>query len=402
MTRSPSSIRARPAAGFTLVELLVAATAALAVMAALVSLFGAFSRAVSTGRELAQLAGRMRSAGWRLRQDLQGLTTEVKPWVRPDAAAGYFELVEGPLRDSGTSAVSDIDDVLMFTTASPGRPFTGLVGGGGFETPVAEVAWFCKASRTGQTFNGLPLYDLYRRQLLVSAVPGTGGFPTTNAVAFSSWDAYFLSNDVSCRLRGGQLLPNGLADLTARENRFMHNSAGVVGAAAFPYVETFTTASTAADGEILTGTREGEDVVLTNVLAFDVRVFNPGLATAAGSAAYGDLGGGATAGSAPLSGAMNVNATIATRLGGPQIVTYDTWSMHYEFNGIDEDADGVVDDGSNGIDDNSNNAVDDLAEFETAPPYPVALRGIEVRIRCIEPTSQEVRQVTIQHSFLAR
>lgn len=399
MTPPPPAIRARPAAaGFTLVELLVAATAALAVMAALVGLFGAFSRAVSAGREISQMTARMRSAAWRLRQDLQGLTTEVKPWVRPEAAAGYFELVEGPLRDSGTATVTDIDDVLMFTTASPGRPFTGMIGGGGFESPCAEVAWFCKASRSGQSFNNQPLYDLYRRQLLVSAVPGAGGFPAANSMTFSSWDAYFLENDVSCRRRGVQLLPNGLTDLTARENRFMHNAAGVVSAAAFPYVETFTTGSAAADGEILTGAREGEDLVLANVLAFDVRVFNPGLATAAGSAAYWDLGGGS--GSAPLSGVMD--AKVATKLGGPGTVTYDTWSMHYEFNGIDDDGSNGVDQGTNGIDDNGDNVVDDLEEFETAPPYGVPLRGVEIRIRCIEPTSQEVRQITIQHSFRAR
>lgn len=390
MTSPPPAIRARPAAaGFTLVELLVAATAALAVMAALVGLFGAFSRAVSAGREISQMTARMRSAAWRLRQDLQGLTTEVKPWVRPEAAAGYFELVEGPLRDSGTATVTDIDDVLMFTTASPGRPFTGMIGGGGFESPCAEVAWFCKASRSGQSFNNQPLYDLYRRQLLVSAVPGTGGFPAANSMSFTTWDAYFLQNDVSCRRRGGQLLPNGLADLTARENRFMHNAAGVVSAAAFPYVEAFTTGSAAADGEILTGAREGEDLVLTNVLAFDVRVFNPGLATAAGSAAYADLGGA-------------MHAKVAAKLGGSGTVTYDTWSMHYEFNGIDDDGSDGVDEGTNGIDNNGDNNVDDLEEFETAPPYGVPLRGVEIRIRCIEPTSQEVRQITIQHSFRAR
>ena len=76
--------------------------------------------------------------------------------------------------------------------------------------------------------------------------------------------------------------------------------------------------------------------------------------------------------------------------------------MHYEFNGIDDDGSNGVDQGTNGIDNNSDNVVDDLAEFETAPPYGVPLRGVEIRIRCIEPTSQEVRQITIQHSFRAR
>jgi hypothetical protein len=29
----------------------------------------------------------------------------------------------------------------------------------------------------------------------------------------------------------------------------------------------------------------------------------------------------------------------------------------------------------------------------------VPLRGIEVRIRCIEPTTKEIRQITIRHAF---
>jgi hypothetical protein len=389
--------RAAGGRGFTLVELLVAATLALVVMATLATLFGMFARSVSTSQDLIQLGARMRSAAWRLRQDLQGLTVEVKPWVRPEGAAGYFELVEGPaVTGTGTLVpgrmqMGDIDDVLMMTTTSPGVPFTGLVSGGvGFESQTAEVAWFCKLGTP--TADGLQLYNLYRRQLLVSAVPGVGGFasgsPASNAVSFTSWNAFYESNDLSCRRVGSQLLPNSLADLTARENRFMHNPGGVVAAAAFPYVEQITTgaAASAADGEILTGARESEDFLLSNVVAFDVRVFNPTLVTTGTS--YVDL---------PTLGSMN--AKIAGKIGNP---TYDTWSYHYENNGIDEDEDGVIDDGTNGRDDNNNGVVDDIDEQETSPPYTVPLRGVEIRIRCFDPTSRETRQITIQHSFLAR
>ena len=80
--------------------------------------------------------------------------------------------------------------------------------------------------------------------------------------------------------------------------------------------------------------------------------------------------------------------------------TYDTWSTHYEFNGIDDDGDGIVDEGTNGIDDDANGIVDDALEQETSPPYPVALRGIEIRIRCYEPSSRQVRQMTVRHTFV--
>jgi hypothetical protein len=79
-----------------------------------------------------------------------------------------------------------------------------------------------------------------------------------------------------------------------------------------------------------------------------------------------------------------------------------------------------LDQGTNGLDDNSNGRVDetdpsvdlngdgdfadsdeDPGETETQPPYPYPLRGIEIRIRCYEPSSRQVRQVTVRHSFVS-
>ena len=93
--------------------------------------------------------------------------------------------------------------------------------------------------------------------------------------------------------------------------------------------------------------------------------------------------------------------------------TYDTWSTHYDSNGLDEDGEAGVDQGSNDLDDEvpprangavplwpKDGVVDDAGERETSPPYPSPLRGIEIRLRCYEPTSRQVRQVTIRHTFL--
>jgi hypothetical protein len=79
--------------------------------------------------------------------------------------------------------------------------------------------------------------------------------------------------------------------------------------------------------------------------------------------------------------------------------TYDTWSRHYEFNGVDDDGDGVVDEGVNGVTSSTSGWPEQTGALETSPPYPVPLRGLEVRIRCYEPASRQVRQVTIRHSF---
>jgi hypothetical protein len=87
-------------------------------------------------------------------------------------------------------------------------------------------------------------------------------------------------------------------------------------------------------------------------------------------------------------------------LTGSQNKVYDTWSLHYEFNGIDDDGDAVVDEGTDGLDNDGNGIIDDTGERETAPPYPVALRGLEIRIRVYEPSSRQVRQVTVRHTFV--
>lgn len=82
---------------------------------------------------------------------------------------------------------------------------------------------------------------------------------------------------------------------------------------------------------------------------------------------------------------------------------YCTWSTHYERNGVNEDAsttDTVADEGTNGFDDDNTNGVDDVGERETAPPYPVPLRGIQVKIRAVEPDTRQVRQVTVVSDFI--
>lgn len=86
----------------------------------------------------------------------------------------------------------------------------------------------------------------------------------------------------------------------------------------------------------------------------------------------------------------------------PPSLAYDTWPISYEANGDDDDGDGTVDEGSNGQENNGNAMPDDPAEFETSAPYPVPLRGVEIRIRCLEPVSKQIRQITIRHSFMNR
>ena len=193
--------------------------------------------------------------------------------------------------------------MLLFTTRSADTPFvgrapslSGTTAGGQndlFESSVAEVAWFARPTLPA---TNPPTYTLYRKQLLVMGYVGADPFYSTpgsnNSLPWttgnSTWAGYYnLPCDVSVRWeRGTTLYPNTLADLTRRENRFMHNVTGASAAFPFPFVaHQFGSnntsyedlAGTAVNGLIFdnNSARKGEDVVLTNVLSFDVRVFDP-------------------------------------------------------------------------------------------------------------------------------
>ena len=103
----------------------------------------------------------------------------------------------------------------------------------------------------------------------------------------------------------------------------------------------------------------------------------------------------------------------------PGYAVYDTWSFHYENDGVDEDDDGKVDQGTNGLDDNGwyvnaitgaiqysgqvngpINGPDDVGERETAPPYDKPLRGIQVILRVFEHDSRQIRQVSVDQHFV--
>lgn len=463
--------------GMTLVEMLVALTATLVLMAAVARVFGSFGSAVNNSRALLESDARMRSVAWRLRCDLAGATARMLPPATLDSGEGYFEVIEGPARDANAVAgapiaAADHDDVLLLTTRSPDSPFIGRASTGGsapasLESPVAEVAWF--ARQTPGTMNPVT-YTLYRRQLLVMGYVGTDPFYSApgqdNSIAwaaYGSWAALFNGPiDVSVRRETNafesRLFPNTLTDLTRREARFMHNVIGTVSAAVFPYPfvahQTPSLSGTsevmplALDGLIFdsASARQGEDVVLTNVLAFDVRVFDPAVAVvpspsgntvlvpgdpgytlptnAVASGAYVDLGHGAAtnpltngSGVAPHFGGNGDPRSKLDTVSDGNRRTYDTWTSHYEANGKDENLDAVVDEGTDGIDNDNDGKIDeppvdangnglytdagdDPGERETLPPYAYPLRGIEVRIRCYEPSSRQVRQVTIRHTFV--
>ncbi len=212
------------------------------------------------------------------------------------------------------------------------------------------------------------------------------------------------------------------------------------------------------------GPRVGEDIILNNVLDFDVKVFDPeawvvvndaGLANAndpnaaallpgdpgyaaalvrttapISKGAYVDLGYGYgivwnlnRPNPPPPAALLQPPCTLSwfSNLPVPPYTyviepSYDTWSTHYENNWYDtnqnglrdagdagdENGNGAFDEGTNGFDDNSNGVVDDPAEQEAPPPYPAPFRGIQIKIRVFEGDTRQVREVTLVHDFLPK
>jgi hypothetical protein len=213
------------------------------------------------------------------------------------------------------------------------------------------------------------------------------------------------------------------------------------------------------DGFVPGTSRYGEDVILTNVLSFDVKAYDPdapvryidknsnglpdddtsvalqpsdpgyffqGSETynrmSLSTGAFVDLGYGVSFDfpnqkydvakspvvnswfSALPNSKSKLTATGVNTSPAPTYYpcTYDTWSLHYENNSIDEDdgGSGLVDEGMNGFDDDGDGVVDEADEYETQPPYIRPLRGIQVTIRIYEPDSRQVREVTVVQDFV--
>jgi hypothetical protein len=82
-------------------------------------------------------------------------------------------------------------------------------------------------------------------------------------------------------------------------------------------------------------------------------------------------------------------------------LTYDTWALSYERDGINQNGGATIDEGTDGIDSDGKNGVDDVGERETVPPYSYPLRGLQIKIRFYEPGTRQVRQATVGTDFIS-
>jgi prepilin-type N-terminal cleavage/methylation domain-containing protein len=389
-------------AGFTLVEMLVSMAITLIMLFAIVQIFKVMGDGVNSGRSVIEMSGQLRQAAHLLQQDLDGATAPALPWTRADSALGYTEFTEGPEVDvfgavyprvvrvadwtpSGSERPWDTDDVICLTTRTKGEPFVAIVGGQRIETDVAEVVWFTHFDPTN------PFHDRNG--------DGVRNYAPDPANPNAPPDTVTLYRKVFPILPAGTGGGRGflLDELTLRQNRVAHNTA------TFPYPLN----ATQLIGMIATGDRLGEDVVLANVISFDVRVYDPLVPEKDGGKntplAPGDLGY-AGAGVRRQGAYVNLGQTIVTAgqfsgvphaLSGLTIPTWDTWPYFYEQDGLDQNGDTVIDSGINGLDDDNQYGVDDPGERETSPPYPHPLRGVQIRIRVVD-SDTKVKQIEAQ------
>ncbi|MAT70762.1 MAG: hypothetical protein CMJ58_14705 [Planctomycetaceae bacterium] len=405
-----------------------------------------------------------------------------------------------PLGPDDGMGLGDYDDILCLTVRNETEPYTGIgPDGNRVESEIAEVIWFA----TREFDEEIPGTDpamrrIYRRALVVAPwldpIDPTALNPPLELPAdLSNMSAdeytylvaqFYQRFDISVRWDPGSLrfIPNTLGDLTKRENRYYRSVFPV----SFPFpmftqVLAYPSEPAGQQYEVaptpLRGERRGQDLMLNDALAFDVRVYDPGaplLQTATGVFQPGDpgwvvattqTGAAATSFGAFVDlgwaiKALNDGASYTYPAARPfplfydsrKLVpfdtppttglaksvfsaweagvwtydafpaTYDTWSYHYEVDGLDQDnrdndlhANGSysgmatgADEGSNGFDDPTVpgdpttmiNGVDDPTERETAPPYDVPLRGIEVKLRVYEREARQVREATAVRSFV--
>jgi prepilin-type N-terminal cleavage/methylation domain-containing protein len=443
-------------------------------------------------------------------------------------ANGIPDFIENTL---APNVLGDIDDYIGFTIRSAGEPFmaqvvtlpivtattpsngimTGTAIGG---ANLAEVAWWTSFNDDPLLTTSLGSWEpaetrsLHRRLLLVCPEKNVihlgdnqeyiardaNGNPVLDAngnqirlpyyfrIAIgptSDYHSVMQFCDVSVRPvfvsnNFVYYYANSLADLTRRENRFLHVGVGLLTRAeAFPNPldlnPNYGGNSTLARGHATNNfsqyrwilgqlpgapppfpSRRGEDVILSNVLAFDVRVFDPMAALRYDNALAANATGTLQPGDPGYKHAVDNNFAIAgagayvdlwynryvlpvvpanssSTFSGPPLAksqllaagpppgaTYCTWAASYERDGLNQDwgpaGDNVAnintapfDEGTDGLDNDlpsGFNGVDDTAERETSPPYPTRLRGLEVKIRTYDPGTRQEQQATVGTDFI--
>lgn len=378
------------------------------------------------------------------------------------------------------NVIGDYDDIIAGTIRSDAQPFRGRNQVNIEESHLAEVIWFTvRNDLDDDAFISLDEgVRLFRRVLLVKPTlgplqndlsatdgsnlvlapsGGTGFTYTSEVAAILDKNAFLRRNDVSVAVQQTsvspnqwQVVPNSLESLAVRENRFFVATHGMIGGInptngnfnlnanqrriayrlGLREVKRSDYATEMAfnfDAAMTVRSTDNQNLLLNNVAAFDIQVFDPegavGFSLEAGriqhivggsDAGFSTLGGlngfmteGTTAPPATLGDYVDLGKTFGFptvgQFGGTGNAlnfvdqVYDTGTPRYDRNNFDDDGDGLTDEGGDNIDNDANGLVDD--EKEVVANFGQPLRGLRIRLRLIEPASGQVSQTTVKHSF---
>lgn len=386
---------------------------------------------------------------------------------------------------SPTSRFGDLDDVLSLTTRNLDNPYRGsvlvrtsapndppAVAIQSIESPMAEVVWWVEGlDENGDTVIADAERQVHRRLFLIR--------PDLNSTIITTW--LTLTNPPTPvnpgDLRGFGIPPadarqimreqcdisfstsgpaaNSLADLAAPRNQAQDNASqadfcrritlgtpdrALLNSLAFP---KFPNAQGALHG--ITRSRYGEDVMISSVAAFDIRIYDDlaplRMHTDPGTGAQtpvvpGDPGYLDTANAPPaakigqgafvdlnygLVSVLNPDGATSSYFSGPPSVysgffrvnsgqytfllnAFDTWApaANNTMDGVDSSTSGTL-----GVIDDIDELLAELPGAPgpnargqyVAPPYSVPLRALQITIRTYDPDSRQIRQLKASASF---
>lgn len=322
--------------GLTLIEVLIATVISILLLMSLVEAFKRIGDSITESRAALEMSNRLRSVSMLLRRDLEMATAKPIPPLGANEPLGYLKIFEGPMcdfsaklyiessnPDTRAGRYGDLDDILMLTACASEQWFTGKVPKyiaerrtiASYPTQAdaliptiisskyAEIVWFTMAVAIDPTqpanfdVNGDGVLDkvqLHRRVLLIRPdLNGSNGELNLGAVTIPN---AFQFCDLSMRrTSNNRVAANSIEDLMLLENRFAHVVVPLPNnASSMPLLDLDAAAAnvqgSASVGNVLArsgflnasyrligtgGERLGEDVVLSDCLAFDLKVFDP-------------------------------------------------------------------------------------------------------------------------------
>ena len=350
--------------------------------------------------------------------------------------------------DNYDNTVGDMDDILMFTAHAPaGQPFRGLINGQVRESSMAEIIWFCRGNtlyrRTllivpqdtvidpnqqndvsvraeGTSIVPNSLEDLALRQNRFGHFGRPNDYPfnihrnsavyymrmpTIQEMSLPDWNffesftwniaQYTNNNPVNPLLihTGKNVFSDNLPDGNEPFIDFWEEP--------FPWktdnsdyeIDQFTGNLVVRDQANWQGKRYAEDVILTNVISFNIQVWDDvarryvSLGDARWDSSnnrYAYPGDGTPAGPLGQQGnyrLLGVGRPDNNRFALPCV--YDTWSTEYARDGYPLPS-GMP------------------YPEPHLPPYDVPLRGVKITIRAFDPLSKHIREMTVVHSFAGK